>query len=176
MTLTRSDFERVVRNGNLNTHYSADDFVNPAAFESHPRNWNQKAFVVLNGGFVQAIVFAEYYAYSEQDVLDQAADSGKLEGLQCDETELADYKVGEDSDGYPEYEGIINLGNASEPFASESLDIWILPASYFAEDPALMSFDRVQTYLEDARDKADTAHKATDVHAEEWSARYRELS
>jgi hypothetical protein len=164
----------IVRNANLNTSYTAADFINPGAFD--PRDKSQEAFVVLNAGYVLAIVFGEYKAYTEQDALHEAVDRGKLDGLECDATELADYQIGTDSKGNPEYEGISWLGNASEPFANESLDIWIMPASTFSEDPALMSPERVTNYLEGITDKADTQYQAVDVHSPEWYARYRALN
>ena len=175
------DFTRVVRNRNLETSYSASDFVNPESFDS--RDSSQRAWVILNAGYVQGIVFGEYKAYCEQDALDECADKGKLDGLQVTPAELKDYESGDytdvgnphspDSKGWPEYEGIINLGNASEPFASESLDIWVLQASAFSEDPALMTFDRVMSRLEDIEDAAKRAYKAVDTSSPDWSALYR---
>lgn len=65
--------DRTIRNGNLETQYAVSDFVNPDSFSSDARN--EKAFVILNGGFVQAIVFSEHHGYTEQDALDEAAAS-----------------------------------------------------------------------------------------------------
>jgi len=177
-------FERIVRNGNLNTSYSTEDFVNPTSYDPHDAK--QKAYVVLNGGYVLAIVFSEYYAYCEQDALDEAADSGKLDGLQITPEELKDYETGTytdvgneyspDGKGWPEYDGrVVNLGNASEPFDGESLDVWILPAAWFAEDPFLMCPDRIQTYLEDQQDRAKRKYDATDVQSDDWLPAYGAL-
>ncbi len=167
---TLSD-DRIIRNRNLETRYAADDFVNPTSFDSHDPK--QLAYVILNAGYVQAIVFAEYPAYCEQDAFDEAADSGKLDGFQVTEQELADYEVGKDSEGFPEYEGIWNLGNASEPFAGESFDCWIVKASVFADDPALMTSDRVVTRLEEIRDAAEDVYKGVSVDSDDWSSAYR---
>jgi hypothetical protein len=84
-----------------------------------------------------AIVFPEYYSWSEQDALDAAADSGKLDFLQVADSELADYEIGKDSEGHPEYEGIINLGNASEAFDSQNLEYFQVPVELFAPDPVI---------------------------------------
>jgi hypothetical protein len=76
-------------------------------------------------------------------------------------------------EGYPEYEGIINLGNASEPFASESLDMWVLPMSHFAEDPALMTLARVQARLEFMEGAAHHAFYAVSTDSPDWSKLYK---
>jgi hypothetical protein len=128
---------RTIQRGNFDHPYSEDCFVNPESYDASDSRMN-RAWVIHNAGYVQAIVFAEYYAYSEQDALDEAADSGKLDYLQVSESELADYEIGKDSEGYPEYEGIINLGNASEPFDSQSLDYFEVPANIFALDSVIM--------------------------------------
>lgn len=158
---------RVIRNGNLETRYSSSDFVNPDSYDG------DKAFIILDGGFVQAIVFSEYYSYSESDALDEAVDRGKLDGYQVTESELSDYVVGHDSEGYPEYEGITHLGNASEPFDLGAFDLWVIPARLFSEDTSLMTCDRVATRLDEMLDAADTVYKATDVHSDNWSEAYQ---
>lgn len=130
----------IIQRGNFRHQFSADDFVNLESIESPSAYWGgrtQGATVITNAGFVLAIVIDDYYAYCEQDALDEAANRGKLDGLQVTETELADFEVGKDSEGYPEYEGIINLGNAGEPFASESLDCFRMSAGLFADFPAV---------------------------------------
>lgn len=171
--------QRVIRNGNLETQYGADDFVNPELFEPH--NEKQKAWVFLDGGFTIAIVFAEYPAFCEQDALDAAVDSGKLDRFRITAEELSEYETGERVDvsnrnpeGYPEYdEHVAYLGNAGEPHDIESLYMWTVPASTFAEDTALMTFDRVRVYLENLRDEAERVYGETDVYSGEWSAAYR---
>jgi hypothetical protein len=143
---------RTIQRGNFDHMYSADCFVNPESYDFHSRTWNghnPQAYVILNAGYVAAIVFPEYYAYSEQDALDEAADSGKLDFLQVTEKELADYETGKDSEGYPEYEGIINLGNASEPFDQQNLDYFMVPVSLFRNDPIILD-----AIAESSRDEA----------------------
>lgn len=164
--------ERIIRNGNLETTYRVSDFVNPESFSNTPDRRMNKAYVVLNEGYPLAIVFSEYYSYCEEDALDAAVGAGKLDGLQVDATELADYQVGTDSEGNPEYEGISHLGNASEMFADESLDIWILPMSTFAEEPALMTLERVQARLEDWEYEADKVYQAN-VESDQWQVAYK---
>lgn len=131
---------RTIRSGNFDFHYSEDTFVNKDSYDFHHRVWSGKhplATVIHNAGFVVAIVFPEYYKWSEQDALDAAADSGKLDFLQISQSELADYEVGKDSEGHPEYEGIIYLGNASEAFDSENLEYFQVPVELFAQDPVI---------------------------------------
>jgi len=131
---------RTIQRGNFDHPYSEDCFVNAESYAGNDSHSSMnRAWVIHNAGYVKAIVFAEYYAYCEQDALDEAADSGKLDYLQVSETELADYQVETDSEGYPEYEGIINLGNASEPFDSQNLDIFEVSADIFARDPVVMA-------------------------------------
>jgi len=129
--------ERIIQVDNFDFRYSADDFVNADSADfSDPRM--NRAWVIHNAGTVLAIVFAEYYAYCDQDALDEACDRDKLDSLLCSYEDLKDYEVGTDSEGYPEYEGIIYLGNASEPFACETLDLFCIKASLFKDDPAVM--------------------------------------
>jgi len=143
MPITIDYATRTIHRANFDHFYTADCFVNPDAYDFFNANlWHgreARAWVILDAGYVRAIVFAEYYAYSDQDALDQAVDSGKLDYLQVKDSELADYKTGEDSEGNPEYAGIAFLGNASEPFDQESLDMFTVPASLFALDPVIMA-------------------------------------
>ena len=130
--------DRIITVNNWEFKYSPDDFVNADSGEFDARDSRMdRAWVIHNAGSVLAIVFAEYYAYSDQDALDEACDRDKLDSLLCDEADLKDYQVGVSDEGYPEYEGIINLGNASEPFASETLDYFCVKASAFATDPVI---------------------------------------
>lgn len=156
---------RTIHRGNFDHPYTEDVFVNPDSFPvstitSGIDSRMDRAFVIHNAGYVKAIVFAEYYAYSEQDAMDEAADSGKLDYLKVTEAELADYQVGTDGEGNPEYEGIIHLGNASEPFDSENLDLFVVPASLFESDPVIAPvvgaamLDRVWEYVEGERCRA----------------------
>ena len=179
MTTNDTAYERIVRNANLETSYSPDDFV--GSYSSDPRNAKDPVYVVLNAGYVLAVVFGER---CEQDALDAAVDANKLDSLQLTDAELKDYETGSFSDdpdtapngiGWPEYEGVINLGNAGEPFASESLDIWVLRNSDFAEDPALMTIDRVTAYLDDLRYDADSDAKKALKDEEDvvWMRAYR---
>ena len=155
---------RTIQRGNFDHPYSEDCFVNPESYAGNDSHSSMnRAWVIHNAGYVKAIVFAEYYAYCEQDAMDEAADSGKLDYLQVSDSELADYKVGEDSEGYPEYEGIINLGNASEPFDSQNLDIFEVSADTFALDPVVMAVIERQS-REEALDKLrDAAHLAVSI-------------
>lgn len=137
MTLTIDTSTRTIHRGNFDHNYTADCFINPESYD--PSSRMNRAWCITNGGYIIAIVFAEYYSYCDQDALDEAADSGKLDFLQISESDLADYETGKDSEGYPEYEGIINLGNASEPFDQENLDYFTVPASLFALDPVIMA-------------------------------------
>jgi hypothetical protein len=142
MTLTIDTSTRTIQRNNFEHHYTTDCFVNPESFDFHHSSWRGRepqAWCITNGGYIVAIVFQEYYAYCDQDALDEAADSGKLDFLQVTDKELEDYKTGEDSEGYPEYEGIVNLGNASEPFDQENLDYFVVPASLFSTDPIIMA-------------------------------------
>lgn len=169
---------RTIKRGNFDHPYTAECFVNPDAYDFHHRSWNgrsdAKAWVILNAGYVAAIVFAEYYAYCDQDALDEAADSGKLDFLQVSDSELADYEIGKDSEGYPEYEGIINLGNASEPFDSQNLDFFTVHPSVFALDSviaAVIERDSRNEAMEYVMDVQQAVVKDDDCDVE----RYRQV-
>jgi hypothetical protein len=131
---------RTIHVRNFDFHYTEGAFVNPSTYDFHHRVWRMrspKATVIHNAGYVVAIVFPEYFDYSEQDALDAAADSGKLDFLQVSPTEMDDYKTGADSEGNLEYGGIINLGNAGEPFDQEGLEYFTVPVALFAQDPVI---------------------------------------
>jgi hypothetical protein len=131
---------RVIQWRNFDFHYSEKDFVNPQAYDFHLRNWETRepvAHVIHDNGTVLAIVFPEYYAYTEQDALDEAVDNGKLDSLLIPYAELSDYETGKDSEGNPEYDGVAFLGNASEPFNQAYLGMFSLPAKLFARDPLI---------------------------------------
>ena len=166
------DLERgMIRNGNLEAQFTSADYINPESYTRDARM--PSAYVVLNAGYVLGIVFPEYYSYSEEDALDELADRGKLDAYQVSESELADYQVGTSDEGYPEYEGLVHLGNASEPFDLESLDIWRVRMSELEEDPALMTADRVLEYLKDQESRATDIYRAVTPNNAHWSELYR---
>lgn len=172
---TIDTLERRINRDNLETSYTADDFVNPESLDQRNARGSEKqrAWVLLDGGHCIAIVFSEYYGYCEQDALDEAVDAGKLDAFQVTESELADYVVGHDSEGNPEYEGIVNAGNASEPFAFESLDIWTVPARLFADDDSLMTHDRVMARLLERTESAEAHYNTVATDSPEWSRAYQ---
>ena len=142
MTLSIDTSNRTIQRENFDHHYTADCFINPESFDFGHSSWrghSPRAWCITNAGYIVAIVFQEYYSYCDQDALDAAGDSGKLDFLQVTDKELEYYKTGEDSEGYPKYEGIINLGNASEPFDQENLDYFTVPAFLFSTDPIIMA-------------------------------------
>jgi hypothetical protein len=71
------------------------------------------------------------------------------------------------------------MGNASEAFDQEGLDLWVISASQFAEDPALMTPDRVMDYLKERADDMDREYQRTplrtdeDPDGKEWSRMYK---
>ncbi len=93
-----------------------DDYI-PAG-ESNPHN--VRPFLIHDHGFTVAVVFAG----SLQDALDEAVDAGKLDSFQVSDDDLADYG--------PDEEGITRLGNASEPFDIQALDVIELPNPPFS--------------------------------------------
>lgn len=95
---------------------NTDDFIPAGDYNPH----NVRPFLLHDHGFVIAIVFAD----NLQDALDIAVDSGKLDGFQVSENDLADYG--------PEEEGLSRLGNASEAFDIETLDAIELPNPSFS--------------------------------------------
>ena len=152
MAITVDVSTRTIHRGNFDHPYTEDCFVNADSICIDNLRMN-RAWVIHNAGYVQAIVFAEYYAYCDQDALDAAADSGKLDFLLVTENELADYQTGIDSEGYPEYEGIVNLGNASEPFDQENLDYFVVSADIFANDPVIAAVLQAQADERKAEDE-----------------------
>ena len=142
MTISIDTTNRVIHYENFDFQYSADDFVNADSWDfidDFLDKHTPRAWVIHNAGFVLAIVFEEYPAFTDQDALDAAVDANKLDGLLVSESELDDYKTGEDSEGNPEYEGIVYLGNASEPFASETLEYFIVDARLFRTDEVIQA-------------------------------------
>ena len=93
-----------------------DDFIPVGEYNPH----NVRPFLLHDHGFVLAVIFAS----SLQDALDTAVDEGKLDGCQVSEDDLADYG--------PDEDGIARLGNASEPFDIEALDVVELPNPSFS--------------------------------------------
>jgi hypothetical protein len=161
---------RTLHAGNYDYPYAAEDFVNPEYYDR-----KGKAYVFHDAGFVQAIVFSEYPSYCEQDALDEAVDSGKLDHFQVKPEDMGDYQTGEDSDGNPEYDRIAYLGNAGEPFDIETLDWLIIPASTFEEDTVLMTPDRVLDRLHEMKDDADRDYQKISSYDDAWSAAYDKL-
>ncbi len=189
---SETTYDRVVHNGPLSTSYTPADFVGTPDF-THAYA-AQNVFVILNGGFVLAIVFGQG---NEQDALDEAVDASKLDCLQITQEELKDYETGEYEDigcvdtppreievdgakavtehgGWPGYdERVTRLGNASECFDQELLDIWILPLECFSEDPSLMTLERVVERLEEQYKEAETARQEISAESTEWLVTYR---
>lgn len=93
-----------------------DDFIPAGEYNPH----NVRPFLIHDHGFTVAVVFADCL----QDALDEAADSGKLDSFQVSDDDLAEYG--------PDEEGIARLGNTSEPFDIEALDIVELPNPPFS--------------------------------------------
>lgn len=127
--------------GHYEYQFSQDDIVSPDDFIPHgdfnPHNIHP--FILHNYGAVLAVVFAEHL----QDALDEACDRGKLDGFQVTESELVDYETGERTDvgsvhaplGYPEYdERLTHLGNASETFDIESVDVVEVPVNLWTRE------------------------------------------
>lgn len=98
-----------------------EDLVNPEDmipyWESNPHQ--VRPWILHDAGFVVGVVFADCL----QDALDEAADKDCLDRFQVAESEMKDYQTGTDSEGNPEYDRISFLGNASEPFDIEALDV-----------------------------------------------------
>lgn len=112
--------------------------------EFNPHNIHP--FILHNAGYVLGVVFAE----SLQDALDEAVDNNVLDRFQVTDKELAKYQTGVDSEGYPEYEGIAHLGNASEPFDIEGLDVVEVPTSRWTLD--YWSIDQIVSQVESVLD------------------------
>ena len=167
---------RTIQVNNFDFSYSADVFVNAESFDfftnsawtGNAKSKDPSAYIIHNAGFVQAIVFPEYYAYCEQDALDEAADSGKLDFLQVSKKDLEDYKTGEDSEGNPEYGGIIHLGNASEPFDSENLEMFTVPVSLFRRDPIILKVVEAAS-RDEAADNLQTLADDEDVEMDGYN-------
>lgn len=150
--------DRVITINNWEYKYSPEDFVNAGSGEFDARDSRMnRAWVIHNAGYVLAIVFAEYYAYSDQDAMDEAADSGKLDGMKCSEGDLEDMQVDNFDSENPEYHGVGYYGNASEPFADETLDYFCVKASAFKSDEV------IRKMLYDASIVRTTVHAVYDV-------------
>jgi hypothetical protein len=93
-----------------------DGFIPAGEYNPH----NVRPFLIHDHGFTVAVVFADCL----QDALDEAVDAGKLDSFQVSETDLADYG--------PDQDGIARLGNASEPFDIQALDVVELPNPPFS--------------------------------------------
>lgn len=101
--------------------FSDSDVVNPDDFipagEYNPHR--VRPFLLHDHGFSLAIVFADCL----QDALDIAADEDRLDRYRVGEADLSDY---------PEEEGLAFLGNASDPFDIDGLDVIELPNPSFS--------------------------------------------
>lgn len=93
-----------------------DGYIPAGEYNPH----NVRPFLLHDHGFTVAVVFAG----SLQDALDEAVDAGKLDSFQVSDDDLADYG--------PDEEAIVRLGNASEPFDVEALDVVELPNPPFS--------------------------------------------
>jgi len=85
-------------------------------------------YLFHNEGFVLGVVFAS----SLQDAFDELADSGKIDHFMVTKEEMKDYP---DRDGEPD-PCLTFLGNASEPFDIEGIDVIELrnpPFSFVAQ-------------------------------------------
>jgi hypothetical protein len=89
---------------------NADEWIPKGEYNPH----NVRPFLLHDHGFVVAVAFAS----SLQDAIDAAVDADKLDRFQVSEADIADY---------PNEEGLTFLGNASEPFDIEGLDVVELP-------------------------------------------------
>jgi hypothetical protein len=98
---------------------------------------NLHAFVLHDAGFTVCVVWAS----NLQDALDEAVDKGKLDRFQVSESELTDYVTGKDSEGFDEYSGISFLGNASEPFDIEPLDVVEMTNAEFFSQLSVITFE-----------------------------------
>lgn len=87
-----------------------DDWIPKGEYNPH----NVRPFLLHDHGFTVCVVFAS----NLQDALDAAVDADKLDRFQVSEQELRDYR---------NEEGLTFLGNASEPFDIEGLDVVELP-------------------------------------------------
>lgn len=128
---------RVIRHDNFDFKYSPDDFVNAGSADFSGNRLLNRAWVIHNQSYILAIVFADYYGYCEQDALDEAADSGKLDGMLCDDSDLLDMRVDNFDEENPEYHGVMYLGNYGRPYASESIDMFCIRANGFKSDEAI---------------------------------------
>lgn len=112
------------------------DVVNIDEWADDNSRYGIHAYLIHDHGFTVCIVFAR----SEQDALDEAVDAGKLDSFQLDPNDPAvreDYMHlvttgdGAGPDGaywdFREDASVAFLGNASEPFDIEGLDIVTLP-------------------------------------------------
>jgi hypothetical protein len=114
--------EALIMFGNFEFRFDDEDVVNLDDWiprgESNPHN--VRPWLLHDHGFTQCVVFAD----CEQDALDIAADSGKIDHFKVSQDEMKDYP--DDKHGNPDGR-LCFLGNAGEPFDSESIEILELP-------------------------------------------------
>ena len=150
------DLSAVYHYQNWEYRITEDDITDGESFipagEYNPHNVHP--FILHDAGYVIAVVFAEHL----QDALDIACDAGKLDRYQVSADDLKDYETGERTDvgsahcpeGYPEYQGICYLGNASEPFDIEGLDAVEVPNSKWTRE--YWTLEQLQSQLERSLD------------------------
>ena len=120
---------------NFDFTFSDSDVVNPSDYipagEYNPHN--VRPFLLHDHGFTVAVSFADCL----QDALDTAADEGKLDWFQVDASELASMTE-------EEQERLAYLGNASEAFDIEGLDVIELPNPTFSFAALFMAASQAQ--------------------------------
>jgi hypothetical protein len=91
------------------------------------------AFVLHDHGYVVTVVFASHL----QDALDEAVDQNQLDQFQITDVDAPDYPTLNTE----EEEGITRLGNASEPFDIEGLDVIEMTNESFFSQLLNVEFD-----------------------------------
>ena len=152
---------------------NGDSMIPHGEFNPH----NVHPFILHDAGFVLGVVFAEHL----QDALDEAVDNDILDRFQVTEAELEEYRTGTDSDGYPEYERISHLGNASEPFDIEGLDVVEVPNSrwtlnYWSIDQIVSKVEGILDDLAPTRTGCGRTDKYIDEVTPKLAAMLKELN
>lgn len=83
-----------------------DEYIRAGGYNPH----KVVPWLIHDHGFAVAVVFAN----NLQDAFDEAVDANKLDAFMVSEEDLKDYG--------PDEDGIVRLGNASEPFDIEALE------------------------------------------------------
>lgn len=152
---------------------NGDSMIPHGEFNPH----NVHPFILHDAGFVLGVVFAE----SLQDALDEAVDNDVLDRFQVTARELGKYETGRDSEGNPEYEGISYLGNASEPFDIEGLDVVEVPNSrwtleYWSIDQLVAQVESVLDDLTPTRNGCGRTDEYIDEVTPKLAAMLKELN